>query len=79
MTEEFNRFRVIEGGPAGDGQPKPKRYRSRGPGDIEPLVCRCGSSTTIETVTGRMLKDGRLLRSTGTKQIVCYHCGTVLL
>jgi hypothetical protein len=71
VTDNPQRFRLIEGGD------KPKRYRARNKGDAEPLVCKCGSSTVIETKTGVMLKDGK--PSGGTKIIRCYHCGEVVL
>ena len=65
------RFKVIHGGD------KPKPYRARNKRDPEPLVCPCGSSTTIETKAGRMIDDNRI--KGGTKQIRCYHCGKVLV
>lgn len=66
----FDRFRVIEGGD------KPKPYRARKKGAPEPLVCQCGSATTIEVKTGRMLVDGKV--QGGTKQIACFRCGKIL-
>lgn len=77
MTDEPQRFRVIEGGPSEDGQAKPKKYRARKRGEPEPLVCKCGSATVVETKTGVMLVDGK--PQGGTKIIRCYHCGEVLL
>lgn len=65
-----NRFRVIEGGDT------PKPYRARKKGAAEPLVCKCGSSTTIEVRTGRMIRDGKV--TGGTRQIACFHCKEVL-
>lgn len=66
-----SRFKVIEGGS------RPKAYRARKRGEAEPLVCKCGSATVIETKTGVMLRDGK--PEGGTKLIRCYDCGTVLL
>jgi len=42
----------------------------------EPLECSCGSRETIETRTGRTIKNGKV--SAGRKQIRCYHCKAVL-
>lgn len=70
MTSDPERYRLIEGGA------KPKAYRARRKGDPEPLVCTCGSATTIETKTGRMIDSNRI--KGGTKQIRCYDCGRVL-
>jgi hypothetical protein len=50
---------------------KPKRTYAG-----QPLECRCGSRTTVETRIGRTIKNGKV--SAGQKQIVCYHCKTVL-
>lgn len=71
------RFRVIQGGPAKDGKAKPKRYRAPKPGEIEPLVCKCGSAASIEITLGRMIKKAK--PQGGTKQLRCYDCGAVLL
>lgn len=74
MTDdELKRFKVIQGGPSGDGKAKPRSYRARKRGEPEPLVCHlCNSSTSMEVKTGRMLVDGKV--RDGTKQLVCVHC-----
>ena len=78
MSKPSDRFRVIEGGPSGDGKAKPRRFRAKKPGDIEPLICpRCDSNASEYVVLGRMLKNGKPVG--GTKQLRCADCKTPLL
>ncbi len=79
MTDP-QRFKVIEGGPTGDGAAKPKAYR-RKRGQVEPLLCHiCEEDTGVATAVsfeakmGRMIRDGK--PEGGTKAIYCLHCLT---
>lgn len=79
VTDQPSRFRVIEGGPAEDGNAQPKPYRARRRGEAELLTCRrcevdIGVSTalTFEMKQGRMVRDGK--PEGGTKAIYCGNC-----
>lgn len=66
----MKRLRVISGGQT------PKKFRSSEPGGVEPLVCACGSTTTVEVRTNRMIIDGEITE--GQRQLLCSHCHAVL-
>ena len=73
MTDEPQRFRVIEGGDA------PKAYRARKRGEAEKLLCHvCERDTGVATATSMDVKLGRMIRDGkpegGTKAIVCVGC-----
>ncbi|MEY9780358.1 hypothetical protein [Sinorhizobium fredii] len=81
MADEPKRFRVIPGGPAGDGEAKPKAYRARKRGEPEVLTCSvCEASDkpgvatalTFEMKQGRMIRDGKPFG--GDVAIYCAHC-----
>lgn len=74
MTDDTpQRFKVIQGGPAEDGKAKPKKYRARRKGDVEPLVCpECNSGMSMEAKTGRMIANNR--PEGGSKRLICVHC-----
>jgi len=63
-------FSVIDGGD------KPKAYRKRYKTEPEPLICVCGSATSVEVKTGRMIVDGKI--TGGVKQILCIDCKAIL-
>lgn len=73
MTDDPQRFKVIKGGE------KPKSYRARQRGEVEPLVCHVceqdigvATALTIELKQGRMIRDGK--PEGGTKALYCAHC-----
>ena len=79
MSDEPRRFRVIPGGPAGDGKAKPKAYRARKPGAIEQITCSvCAADIGVATSLGiyalqsPMWQDGKV--KGGTKALYCLHC-----
>ena len=79
MTDKPQRFRVIEGGPAGDGVAKPKAYRARKRGEPEVITCSvCEQDTGVATALTFEMKQGRMIRDGqpfgGSKVIYCGHC-----
>ncbi|ANL84665.1 hypothetical protein [Rhizobium phaseoli] len=79
MADEPQRFRVIPGGPAGDGEAKPKAYRARKRGEPEVLTCsECEKDTGVATALSFEMKQGRMIRDGvpfgGSKVIYCGHC-----
>lgn len=79
VTDQPSRFRVIEGGPAGDGVAKPKAYRARHRGEAELLTCwQCEIDTGVSTALTFEMKQGRMIRDGkpegGSKVIYCGHC-----
>lgn len=79
MSDKPQRFRVIPGGPAGDGKAQPKAYRARKRGEPEVLTCSVceqdigvATAVTFEMKQGRMIRDGQPFG--GSKVIYCGHC-----
>lgn len=79
LTDKPQRFRVIKGGPAGDGEAKPRAYRAKAKGETELLVCYIceqdiGVATTLtfEARHSRMAVDG--IPEGGEVGIYCLTC-----
>jgi hypothetical protein len=79
MADQPQRLRLIQGGPAGDGEAKPKAYRARKRGEPEVLTCsECEKDLGVATALSFEMKQGRMIRDGqpfgGSKAIYCGHC-----